>query len=61
MKLTKKQIDAIRAHTSESLKGTFPLIVETFGFYSRPDWNWGYKAGWTSDGVLVVTQFGEVV
>ena len=61
MKLTKKQINAIIARTPAELVDTCPYIAETLGYYSRPDWNWGYKAGWTSDGVLCVTQFGHVV
>lgn len=61
MKLTKKQMNAIITRTPAGLVGTFPVISETLGYYSRPDWNWGYRAGWTSDGVLCVTQFGEVV
>ena len=61
MKLTKKQIDAIRAHTPAELKGQQVSIWETLGTYSKPSANWSYRAGWTRDGVLVVTVFGEVM
>lgn len=61
MKLTKGQINAIIDHTPADLVGKFPWISETLGGYSRPEWNWGYRAGWTSEGVLVVTCFGEVI
>lgn len=61
IKLTKKQMNAIVARTPAELVDTCPYIAETLGYYSRPEWNWGYKAGWTSDGVLCVTQFGHVV
>lgn len=64
MKLTKKQIDMIRAHTPPELKGRTDRDVqinETLGLYYRPDWNWCYQAGWKRDGHLVVTRFGEVM
>lgn len=61
MKLTKKQIEKIIDHTPTELKGKQVTLFETFGSYSRPGWNWGYRAGWTADGILVVTRFGEVM
>lgn len=64
MKLTKKQIDAIRSHTSKTypeIVGTFPCIEEELGCYTPANANWGYHAGWTTDGDLVVTLFGEVL
>ena len=61
MKLTKKQVNAIIAHTPRELVGKSVSIAETLGGYSRPDWNWGYRVGWTYDGVLLVTRFGEVM
>lgn len=60
-RLTKKQIDAICAHTPEALKGTQVHIWETLGNYMPAGANWSYCAGWTRDGVLVVTRFGEVL
>ncbi len=61
MKLTKKQIDIIRAHTPEELKGTQTTISQTLGYFQPYEANWSYLAGWTYDGVLVVTRFGEVM
>lgn len=60
MKLTKKQIEAIKAHTPEELKGKQVSIWDTLGSYSKANANWSYRAGWTRDGILVVTVFGEV-
>lgn len=60
MKLTKKQIDIIIKNTKPELKGTFPVIVETLGYYTKSECNWSYRAGFTSEGFLVVTVFGEV-
>ena len=61
MKLTKKQIDLIRANTPEALKGTFQSIATPLGDYYLSNANWGYHAGWTKDGVLLVTRFREVM
>ena len=61
MKLTKKQIDAIRAHTPAELKGKQVSIYDSLGSYSKANTNWSYRAGWTREGVLVVTVFGEVM
>ena len=61
MKLTKKQIDAIRAHTPEELKGKQVHFAETLGYFQKSGANWSYIAGWTYDGALVVTRFGEVL
>ena len=61
MKLTKKQIDIIRAHTPESLKGSQVTVSQTLGFFQPYEANWSYVAGWTHDGILVVTRFGEVM
>ena len=60
MKLTKKQIDIIIAHTPKELKGTCPAIVTDFGYYMKSNANWSYRAGYTYDGFLVVTVFGHV-
>lgn len=60
MKLTKKQIDIIIRNTPEKLKGTFPTITETLGYFMKAETNWSYRAGYTRDGELVVTVFGEV-
>ncbi len=64
MKLTKKQIDKIRANTPQSIKGTQPPLLEDLGYFMPTGANWSYRAGWASvDGarVLVVTRFGEVI
>ena len=60
MNLTKKQINLIIDHTPAELKEKQVTIFESLGSYSRPEWNWGYRAGWTYDGKLVVTCFGVV-
>ena len=61
MKLTKAQMNEIAKRTRPELIGKQVSIRNELGFYSRVDWNWGYKAGWTNDVDLVVTRFGEVV
>lgn len=61
MKLTKKQIDIIRAHTPDEMKGTQVRIDEYLGSFQKEGANWKYHAGWTREGVLVVTAFGEVM
>jgi hypothetical protein len=61
MKLTKKQIDLIRANTPEALKGTQQHIATRLGSYQPSNANWCYHAGWTKDGVLLVIRFGEVM
>ena len=60
MKLTKKQIDIIINHTPEELKGTFKTIVCELGYFMKAETNWAYHAGYTADGFLVVTVFGQV-
>lgn len=59
-RLSKRQIDAIIKRTPAHLKGTFPKIEETFGYYAKPETNWSYIAGWTKDGDLVVTVYVQV-
>lgn len=61
MKLTKKQIDMIREHTPKELKGTQVNISSTLGIFQPFEANWAWVAGWTYDGILVVTRFGEVM
>lgn len=61
MKLTRKQIEAIRSHTPEELKGKQVRIAETLGTYQKSGTNWSYIVGWTAEGYLVVTRFGEVM
>ena len=61
MKLTMAQIKQIQKHTPENLKGTYPTIVENLGFFQKADANWSYWAGWTKDGILVVTVYGKVI
>lgn len=61
MKLTRKQIEAIRDHTPDDMKGKQVRIDEVLGTYQKSGANWSYIAGWTYDNVLVVTMFGEVM
>lgn len=64
MKLSKKQIDRIRANTPEQHKGKQAVIIESLGYFMPNGANWSYLAGWAEiDGarVLVVTRFGEVM
>ena len=61
MKLTKKQIEIIREQTKKELKGTHQSICTTLGWYTPSQANWSYIVGWTYDGDLVVTRFGEVM
>ena len=61
MKLTKKQIEIIREQTKKELKGTHQSICTTLGWYTPSQANWSYFAGWTYNGDLVVTRFGEVM
>lgn len=60
MKLTKQQIYTIIKHTKPKLKGTPASICEELGYYQKIGTNWSYIAGWTYDGDLVVTVFGQV-
>lgn len=64
MKLSKKQIELIRANTPEKYKGKHANIVASLGYFMPANANWSYRAGWVDiDGecVLVVTRFGEVM
>lgn len=61
MKLTKKQIETIRRNTPEELKGKQAHIVETLGYYTPAGANWSWRAGWTMDGLFVVTRFDEIM
>ena len=61
MKLTKKQIEIIREQTPAELRGTRPFIIQTLGYFMPSGANWSYIAGFTFDGVLVVTRYGAVV
>ena len=60
-RLTRKQTNLIIENTPEQLIGTQAHIHSVLGAYSKSDANWSYVAGWTADGDLVVTRFGEVV
>ena len=60
MKLTKKQIQIIIDQTPDELRGTFCDVYPVLGYFSHVETNWGYKAGYTRDGVLVVTVFGQI-
>lgn len=61
MNLTKKQIEFIRKQTKEELKGKQKSICVTLGYFHPSNANWAWVAGWTYEGDLVVTRFGEVV
>ena len=61
MKLTKKQIETIRANTREELKGYHQALRQTLGYFTPYGANWSFCAGWTYEGDLVVTRFGEVI
>ena len=60
-RLTKHQIQQIIKRTPDELKGTYPHIREVFGIFTVKDANWSFIAGWTDDGKLVVTRYGEVL
>lgn len=60
MKLTKKQIELIIKNTKKELKGKYASIAQTLGYFQKTGANWSYVAGWTYDGDLVVTVFGQV-
>lgn len=64
MKLSRKQIEIIRANTPEQYKGKQAVIIDSLGYFMPTGANWSYRAGWAEiDGarVLVVTRFGEVM
>ena len=64
MKLTKKQIDIIRANTPEHIKGYRVSLSDRLGYFQKSGANWSYQAGWAKIGdvsYLVVTRFGEVI
>lgn len=60
MKLTYKQIEIIIKNTKKELKHKQISINEILGTYTKAGANWSYKAGYTANGDLVVTVFGEV-
>lgn len=60
MKLTLKQIREIINHTKKELKATQQSLAQELGYYQSVGANWSYIAGWTYDGDLVVTVFGQV-
>jgi len=60
MKLTKKQIKLIIERTKKELINTSQSICEMLGYYQPNGANWSYQAGWTYEGELVVTVFGQV-
>ena len=61
MNLTKKQIELIRENTPEELKGYYVSIKTTLGYFQPSGANWRWVAGWTYEGQLVVTRFGEIM
>jgi len=60
MTLTKKQVDLIIAHTKPELKGTQVSLAQSLGYFMKSGANWSYHVGWTYDGDLVCTVYGEV-
>ena len=69
MKLTKKQIEMIRANTPDEIKGKQVSSIneaygDTLGYYQPSQANWAYTAQYiTYKGAkyLVVTRFGEIM
>lgn len=65
MRLTKKQIDLIRQHTPEELKGQqIGSGLSTLGYYMPANANWSYQAKFIDHSgvtILVVTRFGEIM
>ena len=69
MKLTKKQIDTIRANTPEWLKGqqitNAGRMGDELGYFQKAAANWVYIAQYVTltNGAtyLVITQFGEII
>ena len=69
MKLTKKQIDTIRANTPKWLKGqqitSAGIRGDELGYFQKAAANWAYIAQYVtltnSATYLVVTQFGEII
>lgn len=61
MKLTRKQINEIAQHTPADMVGKQTSIYTVLGYFQKAGANWSYLAGWTYDGLLVVTRFGEIV
>ena len=61
MKLTRKQVTAIIAHTPQELKGKQDHLTEELGYYQPSGVNWSYRAGWTYEGNLVVLYFGVIL
>jgi len=60
MTLTKKQVDLVIKNTKPELKGTQVTIAQSLGYYMKSQANWSYQVGWTYEGDLVCTVFGEV-
>ena len=60
MNLTKKQIEIIKKQTKPELKGRDASIAVLLGTYTKSGANWSYLVGWTYEGDLVVTVFGEI-
>ena len=61
MNLTKKQIELIIENTPEELKGYYESIKTILGSFRPAGANWCWVAGWTCEGQLVVTRFGEIM
>lgn len=60
-KMTMTQMREIMEQTPKHLKGTQQKLERTLGYFTKAGANWSYLAGWTYDGDLVVTRFGEVM
>ena len=61
MKLTRKQTEIVRQMTRYDLAGKQVSIHTTLGYYQPSQANWCYIVGWTAEGDLVCTRFGEVM
>ena len=60
-RLTLSQIKIIVKRTPKELEGRQIHFVEELGYFVRRNANWTYVAGWTDEGLLVVTRFGSIV
>ena len=61
-RLTLSQIKIIVKRTPKELEGRQMIhFVEELGYFVCRNANWVYVAGWTDEGLLVVTRFGSIV
>ena len=60
--LTLSQIKQIANRTPKELEGRQMIhFVEELGYFHPFGANWCYRAGWTDEGILVVTRYGSIV